>query len=39
MAAILRSQRIFLPEVTPEFEYARNIAMDICDILSFWWLL
>ena len=35
-AAILSSQRIFLPEVTPKVEYATKIAMSICDILSFW---
>ena len=36
MAAILSSRRNFLPEVTPEVEYATKIAMSICDILSFW---
>ena len=36
MAAILSSRRIFLPEVTPEVEYATKIAMNICDILTFW---
>ena len=33
MAAILRSRRIFSPEVIPEFQYATKIAMSICDIL------
>ena len=33
MAAILSSRQIFLPEVTPEVEYATKIAMSICDIL------
>ena len=36
MAAILFSQRNFLPEGIPEVEYATKIAMSICDILSFW---
>ena len=36
MAAILSSRQIFLPEVKPEVEYARKIAMNISDILSFW---
>ena len=35
MAAILNSRRKFLPEVTPEVEYATKITMSICDILSF----
>ena len=35
MAAILSSRRNFLPEVTPEVEYATKIAISICDILSF----
>ena len=26
----------FLPEVIPEVEYTRKIAMSIYDILSFW---
>ena len=38
-AAILRSRRNVLPELTPEFEYAIKIAMVICDILSFWTML
>ena len=28
--------KLFLPEVIPEVEYARKIAMSISDILSFW---
>ena len=36
MAAILSSRRNFLPEVTPEVEYATKIAMNISDILIFW---
>ena len=36
MATILSLRRNFLPEVTPEVEYATKIAMSICDILSFW---
>ena len=39
MAAILRLRNCFLPEVIPEFEYATNIAISICDILSFWSML
>ena len=39
MAAIFSSRRNFLPEVTPDVEYATNIAMNICDILSFWSML
>ena len=39
MAAILGSQRIFLPEVKLEFEFAAKIAMSISDILSFWSML
>ena len=35
MAAIL-SPTIFLPEVIPEAEYTRKIAMSISDILSLW---
>ena len=27
---------LFLPEVIPEVEYTRKIAMSISDILSFW---
>ena len=34
IGSTLRS-RLTLPEVIPEVEYARNIAMDISDILSF----
>ena len=36
MAAILSSQKMFLPEVVPEVEYTRTIAISISDILSFW---
>ena len=28
--------KLFLPEVIPEGEYTRKIAMGISDILSFW---
>ena len=36
MAAILSLQQTFLPEVTPEVEYARKMATSISDILNFW---
>ena len=36
MAAILSSRQTSLPEVIPEVEYTRKIAMSISDILSFW---
>ena len=36
MAAILSSRQTFLPEVIPEGEYTRKIAMNISDILNFW---
>ena len=36
MAANLSSQQTFLPEVVPEVEYTKKIAMSISDILSFW---
>ena len=36
MAAILSSRQTFLPEVIPEVEYTRKIAIGISDILSFW---
>ena len=36
MAAILSSQQTFLPEIVPEGEYTRNIALSISYILSFW---
>ena len=39
MAAILSSRQTFLPEVIPEAEYTRKIAMSISDILSFWSML
>ena len=39
MAAILSSQQTFLPEVIPEVEYTRKIAISISDILSFWSML
>ena len=35
MAAILSLRQFFLPEVIPEVEYTRKIAMRISDILSF----
>ena len=35
MAAFFSSQQTFLPEVIPEVEYTRKIAMSISDILSF----
>ena len=36
MTTILRSRQTFLPEVIPEVEYTRKIAMSISDIPSFW---
>ena len=36
MDAILSSQQFHLPEVIPEVEYTRKIAISISDILSFW---
>ena len=36
MAAILSSRDYILPEIIPEVEYTRKIAMSISDILSFW---
>ena len=39
MAAILSSWQTFLPEVIPEFEYTRKIAIRISDIFSFWSML
>ena len=36
MAIILSSRQTILPEVIPEVEYTRKIAMSISDILSFW---
>ena len=39
MAAILSSRQTFLPEILPEVEYTRKIAMSISDILSFWSML
>ena len=36
MDTILSSRQPFLPEVIPEVEYTRKIAMTISDILSFW---
>ena len=36
MAAIFSSRKTFLPEVIPEVEYTRKIAISISDILSFW---
>ena len=39
MAAILSSRKTFLPEIIPEVEYTKKIAMSISDILSFWSML
>ena len=36
MAAILSSRQNFFPEIIPEVEYTRMIAMSISNILSFW---
>ena len=36
MSAILSSRQTFSPEVIPEGEYTRKIAISISDILSFW---
>ena len=36
MAAILSSRQTFLPEIIPEVEYTRKLAMSISNILSFW---
>ena len=36
MASILSSRQTFLPEVIPEIEYTKKIAISISDILSFW---
>ena len=36
MAAILSSRQNFSPEVIPEVEDVRKIAISIYDILSFW---
>ena len=36
MAAILSSQQTYLPEIIPEVEFTRKIALSISDILSFW---
>ena len=36
MAAIFRSRQTFLPDVIPEVEYTRKIAVSISDISSFW---
>ena len=36
MATMLSSRQTFLPEIIPEVEYARKIAMSITDILNFW---
>ena len=36
MTAIFSSRQTFLPEVIPEVEYTRKIAIGISDILSFW---
>ena len=38
MAAILSSQKK-LPEVIPEVEYTKKIAISISDILRFWSML
>ena len=39
MAAILSSRQTFWPEVIPEVEYTRKIAISIYDIVSFWLVL
>ena len=39
MAAILSSRQTFLPEIIPEVEYTKKIAMSISGILSFWTML
>ena len=39
MAAILSPTNFFLPEIIPEVEYTRKIAMSISNILSFWSML
>ena len=36
MAAILRSERIFKPEVQTKVEHNESIASQILNILSFW---
>ena len=36
MADIMSSQQTFSPDVIPEVEYTRKIAINISDILSFW---
>ena len=36
MTAILSSRQTFLPEVKPDVEYTRKIAISISNILSFW---
>ena len=36
MAANLSSLQTFLPEIIPEVEYTRKMAISISDILSFW---
>ena len=36
MAAILSSRQTLLPEVIPEVEYTKKIAISISNILSFW---
>ena len=36
MAAILSSRQKFLPEVIPEVEYTKNIAISISNTLHFW---
>ena len=36
MAAISSSRQTYLPEVIPEVEYNKKIAICISDILSFW---
>ena len=39
MAAILSSRQTFSPEIIPEVDYTKKIAMSISDILSFWSML
>ena len=36
MVAILSLQQTFSPEVIPEFEYIKQIAISISNILGFW---
>ena len=36
MAAVLISRQTILPEVIPEVEYTRKLAISFSDILNFW---